>query len=380
MSTITSVALVTFGVVIGILSSTLYSRTSLGDNATPAARLSQGILSSGDAPPKAGDVGAVEWGRSATGAAPIWLASRDVRGMPAPPCSIARAFGVRDPFACQRRTLAVPTRCIIGRHEDHWNFFATLLNSTREPFALLRYVDGERGIMEGSEVINFEDNWSWKGSASTLAAALFAGLRGHYGEPVFYAFASPLDDPFGLEWYLEHTEATCAQLTYANLWVNALYPRTKELLLDLLERQPGRIVVAANGAGLADFDLCPERGGPLLACVPLPDGAARLWENATQRAQVLESYLSRARAVPRGTLFITCGGPLSKPLIAAAWRANPENSYVDMGSTMDEIIKKRVTRLYMDPSTPYFSQIDPQWYCGRGARANGRCQMDPWDE
>jgi hypothetical protein len=70
--------------------------------------------------------------------------------------------------------------------------------------------------------------------------------------------------------------------------------------------------------------------------------------------------------VPAGTLFITCGGPLSKPLIKAMWVERPEHQYVDFGSSMDEILKGRRTRPYMDPNSPYARGVDPQFFCHRG--------------
>jgi hypothetical protein len=164
-------------------------------------------------------------GRSGTGAAPVWLASLDMRAVPPPPCSILHAFQGVPQEACQHRQVSIPTRCVVGRHEDHWQFFVKLVSETAEPFALMRYVDGERMILQGTPVGTStqafsEDKWSWSGGESRLATDMAAGLRGHYGEPVFYAFATPQDDEHGLRWYTERTEAACGQITLANLWIN----------------------------------------------------------------------------------------------------------------------------------------------------------------
>jgi hypothetical protein len=190
---------------------------------------------------------------------------------------------------------------------------------------------------------------------------MFEGLRGHYGQPVFYAFASPQDDEVGLRWYMERTEAACGQITYANLWVNKFYRQTKPLLLQLIATQGHRIVLSANHEGISKFGPCLEAGsgkpGSLLGCVALPDDAVHTWQDDAKREATLESYLHWVRSVPAGTLFITCGGPLSKPLINAAWKLRPLNQYVDFGSSMDEILKGRTTRPYMRPDTPYYNQV-----------------------
>lgn len=175
--------------------------------------------------------GTPQWGAhsngvNALGTPPVWTAAKAIRGVPAPPCSVAASYHVA-PQACQTSPISVPTRCVVGRHEDHWNFFTNMVTTTQAPMALMRFVDGERMILQGTPVGTGtqafgEDKWSWEGGDSRLAKDMGAALTGHYGEPVFYAFASPRDDEHGLRYYLERTEATCGQITYANLWINSL--------------------------------------------------------------------------------------------------------------------------------------------------------------
>jgi hypothetical protein len=326
-----------------------------------------------------------------------------VRGLAAPPCAVAADAG-----ACLRGPPRLPTRCIVGRHEDHWNFFTTLMLRSREPFALLRFVDGERMILQGATVSTStqafsEDKWSWEGGASRLADEMAAALRGHHDEPVFYAFASPADDEAGLRYYLDKTEATCAQVTYANLWVNGFYTKTKAFLLALLAAQAERIVLVANFEGIAKAEMCagvavfPGRadlaaaaaarapraaGAPALrACIGLPDDAVATWQNDALRAETLAAYVGAAAAAPPGSLFITCGGPLSKPLIAAGLASGARHQFVDFGSTMDEILKGRTTRPYMNPASSYSQIIDPQVrpQQRRAARARERaCALTPF--
>ena len=164
-------------------------------------------------------------GLNGDGLPPVWSASRAIRGVPAPPCSVVDSYSVPR-SQCSTSPIAIPTRCVIGRHEDHWNFFTHMISTTRAPMALMRFVDGERMILQGTSVGQAtqafgEDKWSWEGGDSQLATDMGKALQGHYGEPVFYAFASPQDDEHGLRYYLDRSEATCGQITYANLWINS---------------------------------------------------------------------------------------------------------------------------------------------------------------
>ena len=333
--------------------------------AAAAAASSSSPLSSASSQ---GDVGHIS---------PAWSAARDVRGNPALPCSIASAFGVSDTSQCDpTKTISVPTRCVVGRHEDHWDFFSTLVRDTREPFALLRFVDGERMILQGVAVGTStqafaEDKWSFDGGESRLQKDMLEALHHHYGEPVFYAFATPQDDEHGLRWYLERTEATCGQITLANLWINSYYARTKALLLDIIQTQASRVVIIANHAGVNTYAPCAMKGveGEVLGCIAVPDDAVHTWEDDTARNALLDEAIGWVEKAPPGTLFIMCAGPLSKPLVAAMWARSRLHQIVDFGSSLDEVLKKKVTRPYMDPNSPYSKGVDPQWFCHRGPNA-----------
>lgn len=154
----------------------------------------------------------------------MWTAAMAVRGLFPPACSVAAAFGATA-AQCTSGAPTLSTRCIVGTHRSHYTFFQSLVKGSVEPFALLRYVDGERMILQGTQVTSSsqagsEDKWWFEGGESQLGKDMAAGLKGHYGEPYFFAFASPADDEAGLRWYMDRTEATCGQITYANLWIN----------------------------------------------------------------------------------------------------------------------------------------------------------------
>jgi hypothetical protein len=140
------------------------------------------------------------------------------------------------------------------------------------------------------------------------------------------------------------------------------------MLLHTIATQNTRIVLVANHVGIGSYPPCTSKD-PALAlagCVPVPDNAVHSWEAEASRAALVEPALALAASLPPGALFIVCAGPLSKPLIAALWTADRRHQYIDFGSAMDETLKKRITRPYMDPASPYAKGSDPQWACHRG--------------
>ena len=139
------------------------------------------------------------------------------------------------------------------------------------------------------------------------------------------------------------------------------------MLLNLLATQNTRIVLIANHEGLTAYPPCaPTHAAPLAGCIPVPDNAVHAWEEDASRGALLDPALALASSLPPGSLFIVCAGPLSKPLISALWKANKAHQYIDFGSAMDETLKGRRTRPYMDAASPYARGVDPQWACHRG--------------
>ena len=120
-------------------------------------------------------------------------------------------------------------------------------------------------------------------------------------------------------------------------------------------------MLVANHEGVDKYQPCVD--GSLLGCISLPDQAVTTWEDEGKKKALLDTMFGWVDKVPPGTLFMMCGGPLSKALIAAAWDRRPAHQYVDFGSSMDEVLKGRTTRPYMREDTSYSRTIDPQWYC-----------------
>ena len=52
-------------------------------------------------------------------------------------------------------------------------------------------------------------------------------------------------------------------------------------------------------------------------------------------------------------LFVVSAGPMSEPIIVDLFKNNPNNCYIDFGSSIDMFIHERQTRPYMNPDNKY---------------------------
>ena len=57
-----------------------------------------------------------------------------------------------------------------------------------------------------------------------------------------------------------------------------------------------------------------------------------------------------------GNLFLIAVGPLSEILIDKMYKNNPNNRYVDVGSSLDEWTHGKITRPYQQEGSEYYNK------------------------
>jgi hypothetical protein len=254
-----------------------------------------------------------------------------------------------------------PWKCVIGPYENDFEEILFYITSLK-PFALVRYGDGERMLARGeaiptsSQAFSVDKFW-FEGGESELGKDLLMSLKGQYDQPYFYAFVTPVRT-FELEWFLNNTEQHCAYITYANIFVNSNYPKTKQFLSSLISTQLHRIVLVANFRSVDRF----LEMGNRVPFLKLLDDVPHTYKGQN-RLNVIQNATDLAKA-HNGKLFLVSGGPLAKVLVSIMWGANPQNQYVDFGSSMDEIFKGSISRPYMTGS----SEKDRTWLIKRNGQ------------
>jgi Asp-tRNA(Asn)/Glu-tRNA(Gln) amidotransferase A subunit family amidase len=69
-------------------------------------------------------------------------------------------------------------------------------------------------------------------------------------------------------------------------------------------------------------------------------------------SEIIEKYSSMTNQL----FFISCG-PISEIIIDVLYKANPNNTYIDVGSSIDEFVHGYKTRPYMYNTSPYSKLI-----------------------
>lgn len=88
----------------------------------------------------------------------------------------------------------------------------------------------------------------------------------------------------------------------------------------------------------------------VLAFYPVGDDCITFWDNEAQTLieRVINDFGHR-----NNLLYVVSAGPMSEPIIASLYRNNPENCYIDFGSSIDIYIHGQDRRPYTKHGTVY---------------------------
>lgn len=223
-------------------------------------------------------------------------------------------------------------RTQINLRDEYNKFMKMIMNF--ENFAFMRNADGELAIMEGRAVSAQEGNWSSPACVSNLGKAIKESLTLD-AENVYYAVSCPCCDRRAYYWYLQNV-ANVKNVTFANLWINNNFDRFQK---DFPQIKRDAIVIInyrANKVQIGNLNI--------LDYYLISDDCISFWENEAKEMldKIKEEYGNR-----NNLLVVVSAGPMSGPIIADLYKYNPNNTYVDFGSSIDIYYREGITRPYM---------------------------------
>lgn len=212
----------------------------------------------------------------------------------------------------------------------------------RRPFAFGRFGDGEWMIVRKQDLdYTQKGNGEFRFSGDdprdlTARRALIDSF--HYAAPgYFVGIGCPCC--WGRDNLLQ-LRRVCRQpehrLTWANLWGNANYPAVRRQIIPLF-RQYREVHL-----------VCHRTADPTRLPFAITQSIAVGTNAWTEDFELGDQIADLARSRQRGLLFLFCAGPLSNIL---AWRghaANPNHTYLDLGSILDPWLFARRSWRWLD--------------------------------
>lgn len=235
----------------------------------------------------------------------------------------------------------------MGNFNDDFEYFWSLIEK-EENFTFARYADGEVMLMKGYQVSEITqafsiDKWKAPNILTKVGVELMLTLN-HTESNYFYAISSKSDNVNDYQYLKENIKQTEDKLTFANLWINGNYLSMK-LKLCINKREV--ILICNEEAKIENFPF------NVTEIIPFPNDCINFWE--TNSVEFLDK-INKFKDLNNQLFFISCG-PISEIIIHKLYENNPNNTYVDVGSSIDEYVHGKLTRPYMDPSSFYSKMI-----------------------
>lgn len=230
---------------------------------------------------------------------------------------------------------------------DFFKFTNMIIN--KENFAYARYADGEVLLMKGMEVgLNTQahqiDNWSAPNKLTKVGIELLNSLK-HTEPNYYYAISSKTDNLGDYNFLIENILAKNENLTFANLWINKNY---KEMIKFYHNFKNDCFLICNYKAIKKNFPF------NVLEIFPILDNCVNFWEKNGDNFMI--DLINKVKYIKNKTFFISAG-PISEIIIHNLYITNPNNQYIDVGSSIDEFVHNKKTRAYMNTNSPYSSHI-----------------------
>lgn len=211
-----------------------------------------------------------------------------------------------------------------------------------ENFALSRYGDGERLLMLGQPV-KAQEGWNSSGGGITLLGKALRDSLNIDAPNFYYGISCPCCDSAAYYWYLCNVKSS--NVTFANIWLNANFKMFQKDFAKL--KRDAVLITNWRGKGKS-FGRLKIKKHYLVS-----DDCVNFWE--AEGDNLIRQIIAET-GHEKNLLYVVSAGPMSNVIIAALFKNNPNNCYVDFGSATDLITHEKITRPYMIEGNPYAEQ------------------------
>lgn len=254
-------------------------------------------------------------------------------------------------------------------------------------FALTRYADGERAILEGREINAGPTNryWAFRPSLGSGTPALTEDLDRAFAhdDPRYYVGIScPCCAPDDHRYYVERLNPGRRQTrtTYSNIFANGNWGHLNARLPGVLARSGRTVILVSHWdkeydrarAALSNNEVVVAPAGRAEYDRPISDEAGRatlIGGSPRWYCENRQTAIARYRILARGyqdAIVLVQLGPVAKVLVHQMFMANPRNTYLDVGHGLDGIVfGDSAMRGYMaGQPAPACADMDVGWDLG----------------
>lgn len=200
------------------------------------------------------------------------------------------------------------------------DFFELLAKlKSKEPFAFSKYADGEYAILRNQAITNC-DNWTFDPTIvkhqvfRDYLLDSYTSKEENYYVGISCSCCQPQDH---VQWMKDNTGVPKERLTFANIFVNSNYELYKQYFIEEYKKRD--IVLVANKNATIEK-------------LPFKVNHYHIYDSPFDNdilfnTSRLEGYKNK--------LFLFAAGPFGNVMINELWSFNKNNTYLDIGSTLN---------------------------------------------
>jgi FkbM family methyltransferase len=208
----------------------------------------------------------------------------------------------------------------------------------KQNFSIMKCADGEYFVSKNQTLTNC-DNWTFK--TNSILNKHFNDSLNLIKTNVFYAISGPSDSEDICNYWYKNIPNT-HNITFANVFVNTNFEKWKTFL----KNEDCNCVLISQ--------VCPgsrKIGGiNIIDYLPIDKYLVNSWDTEYEKYFNLVSNLAKKYT---NMLFFISAGPIANFFVHRMYLENPNNTYIDCGSSIDIFTKSIVTRPYQSDNTLY---------------------------
>lgn len=225
-------------------------------------------------------------------------------------------------------------------NEDLQFFKDKIIN--KENFAFARYADGEKMILDNLDILKGTQAYDidkWKYENNTVFSNDLRETCFHREYNYFYAISCKCCDPLGEIFYRKLFDNH--NITFSNLFINSNYKKFINFI-NTLDRET--ILIANKECRTSEYPF------NVIQKIPIENDCVNWYEN---NKILIIKVLQNLSKKYNNKLFFISAGPLSEIIIHHLYTNNPNNTYIDVGSSLDIYTHKKNTRPYQIECSEY---------------------------
>ena len=215
--------------------------------------------------------------------------------------------------------------------EQHIKYFIDKIKKN-ENFALARYADGEKLVLDRRNVNERETIDGWRYENNHIFTNDLLNSTKHREKNYFYGISCSCCDLQGELYYRKLFDNH--NITFSNIFVNSNH----ENFIDFISTIQREVVLIANKE-------CMKSDYPfkIIKKIPIENNCIFWYEN---NKNMITEVLEKIAKNYNNKLFLISAGPLSEIIIDNLFSKNINNTYIDVGSSIDIFTHKNNTRPY----------------------------------